>query len=70
MPNDCWNHITITCEYPEQLTMLIQNELQQKQSHDFPGVSQLLAPYLINLNNPRIPKIHMLIKLPIIFIIL
>jgi hypothetical protein len=31
MPNDCWNHITITCEYPDQLTSLIQNELQEKQ---------------------------------------
>jgi hypothetical protein len=30
MPNDCWNHMTITCEDPEELTRLVQNELQEK----------------------------------------
>ena len=30
MPNDCWNHMTITCEDPEELTRFVQNELQEK----------------------------------------
>jgi hypothetical protein len=29
MPNDCWNHITITCEDQNQLKRLVKNELQE-----------------------------------------
>ena len=33
MPNDCWNHITITCEnreFAKELNDLVINELQYK----------------------------------------
>jgi len=29
MPNDCWNHMTITCEDQKQLTTLVTTELQE-----------------------------------------
>jgi hypothetical protein len=28
MPNDCWNHLTITCDNPDELTELILNEIK------------------------------------------
>jgi len=28
MPNDCWNHLTITCDNPDELTELIINEIK------------------------------------------
>ena len=30
MPNDCDNYLTITSEFPDELTQLIQNEFQYK----------------------------------------
>ena len=32
MPNDCWSFMTITCEDPDQLTRLVQKELQYKEN--------------------------------------
>ena len=30
MPNDCWNHITITCDCIKELDNLVNNELKQQ----------------------------------------
>jgi hypothetical protein len=30
MPNDCHNYITIVCEYADEITNLIDNELTHK----------------------------------------
>jgi hypothetical protein len=38
MPNDCWNHITITCENDsgnDELNQLIKNELQSNDGEDY-----------------------------------
>ena len=38
MPNDCWNHITITCEnpsVPDELNSLVMNELQHKENDEY-----------------------------------
>jgi hypothetical protein len=38
MPNDCWNHITITCEnpsVPDELNSLVMNELQHKVNDEY-----------------------------------
>jgi len=38
MPNDCWNHVTITCENEEcteELNNLIVNELQYKENNEY-----------------------------------
>ena len=38
MPNDCWNHITITCEnreFTEELNNLIINELKHKEDEKY-----------------------------------
>lgn len=34
MPNDCWNHMTITCQNPEELTRLINNELKHEENNE------------------------------------
>jgi len=31
MPNDCWNHITITCDCIKELDNLVNNELKHKE---------------------------------------
>lgn len=38
MPNDCWNHVTITCQNPEavgELNNLIINELKHKEDDKY-----------------------------------
>jgi hypothetical protein len=38
MPNDCWNHITITCEnreFTEELNNLVINELKHKEDDKY-----------------------------------
>jgi len=36
MPNDCWNHITITCQNDaEELNNLIMNELQHRKDDQY-----------------------------------
>jgi len=38
MPNDCWNHMTITCEnpsVPDELNSLVMNELQRKENDEY-----------------------------------
>jgi hypothetical protein len=34
MPNDCWNHITITCDCIKELDNLVNNELKHKEGDE------------------------------------
>ena len=35
MPNDCFNHITITCDNEDELHALVKNELQNKEGNKY-----------------------------------
>lgn len=55
MPNDCWNHITITCENPnvtDELNNLVVNELQYE---TFEMIKQGRRGIIFNVWTPWAP---------------
>lgn len=58
MPNDCWNHLTITCDNPDELTDLIISEI--KDHHQCSIKKRGEKGVIMNIWSPNAPDFEWL----------